>query len=79
MRHAGEEYLLVLEGRVAVHSEFYAPEILETGDGIYIDSNMGHAYLNAGDGPARAICVCSAEARDHYERLRGLSEGARGS
>jgi transcriptional regulator with XRE-family HTH domain len=75
MRHAGEEYFLVTQGRVAVHTEFYAPEILEIGDGIYIDSNMGHAYLNAGEGPARAICVCSAEARDLYEQLRGLAEG----
>ncbi|SDR57622.1 transcriptional regulator, XRE family with cupin sensor [Rhizobiales bacterium GAS191] len=79
MRHAGEEYFMVTEGRVAVHTEFYAPEILEAGDGIYLDSNMGHAYLNVGDGPARAICVCSGDARDLYEQLRGLAEGTSGT
>ncbi|MCZ0733615.1 helix-turn-helix domain-containing protein [Phreatobacter sp. AB_2022a] len=76
MRHAGEEYLLVLEGRVAVHTEFYAPEILEAGDGIYIDSTMAHAYLNAGAGRARAICVCSADNPDLYEQLQELARGA---
>ncbi|MGL4290589.1 MAG: helix-turn-helix domain-containing protein [Phreatobacter sp.] len=74
MRHSGEEYLLVLEGKVAVHTEFYAAELLEPGDGIYIDSTMAHAYLNAGDGPARAICVCSADSPDLYEQLQRLAQ-----
>jgi transcriptional regulator with XRE-family HTH domain len=60
IRHAGEEYFLVLKGRVEVHTEFYAPELLEEGDGIYIDSTMGHAYLNAGEGDAFGVCVCSS-------------------
>jgi transcriptional regulator with XRE-family HTH domain len=59
IRHAGEEYFLVLKGRVEVHREFYAPDILEEGDGIYIDSSMGHAYLNAGEGDSLGICVCT--------------------
>jgi transcriptional regulator with XRE-family HTH domain len=60
IRHAGEEYFLVLKGRVEVQTEFYAPELLEEGDGIYIDSTMGHAYLNAGEGDAFGVCVCSS-------------------
>jgi hypothetical protein len=28
IRHPGEEYLLVIEGRVAVHTEFYGTEVL---------------------------------------------------
>ncbi len=59
IHHGGEEYCYVLAGRVAVHTEFYAPDMLEPGDGIYLDSTMGHAYLNAGEEPARAIVVCS--------------------
>jgi transcriptional regulator with XRE-family HTH domain len=74
MRHSGEEYLLVLEGSVCVHTEFYAPETLVAGDGIYIDSTMGHAYLNAGEQPARAICVCSADAPDLFEQLQSLAQ-----
>lgn len=49
LRHEGEEFTLVLSGRVAFHSDIYEPEILNERDGIYIDSRMGHAYLNAGE------------------------------
>src|ERR1700730_15976116 len=40
LRHAGEEYVLVTHGRINLHTEFYAPEILEEGDGVYLDSTM---------------------------------------
>jgi transcriptional regulator with XRE-family HTH domain len=74
LRHAGEEYFLVTSGRVAVHTEFYAPEILDAGDGIYLDSTMGHAYLNAGEGPsATGVCVCTSEAPDLYDQLREIA------
>jgi hypothetical protein len=75
LRHAGEEYFLVTSGRVAVHTEFYAPEILDEGDGIYLDSTMGHAYLNAGEAPsARGVCLCtSEEAPDLYDQLRQIA------
>lgn len=74
MMHSGEEYFLVIEGKVEVHTQFYAPATLEAGDSIYIDSTMAHAYLNAGDGIARAICVCSAESPGLMEELSGLAQ-----
>jgi len=77
MRHAGEEFFHVLEGRVAVHTEFYATAVLDPGDGIYLDSGMGHAYLNAGSGTARALCICSGDAPDLFEQLVGLTADAR--
>jgi hypothetical protein len=46
-RHAGEEFVYVLKGRIVVHTEFYDAVILNEGQGIYIDSEMGHAYLTA--------------------------------
>jgi transcriptional regulator with XRE-family HTH domain len=63
IHHSGEEYTYVLEGRVEVHTEFYDPVVLETGESIYIDSNMGHAYLAAeGCEEAVVLGVCfSAE------------------
>ncbi|MBR0735383.1 helix-turn-helix transcriptional regulator [Bradyrhizobium liaoningense] len=74
LRHSGEEYFVVTSGRVAVHSEFYAPEILNEGDGIYLDSTMGHAYLNAGDAPsAMGVCLCTSEAPDLYDQLRQIT------
>jgi quercetin dioxygenase-like cupin family protein len=51
--------LYVLKGRVAVHTEHYSPTILEVGDSIYLDSSIGHAYINAGEGEALAHVVCS--------------------
>ena len=47
VRHAGEEFIYVLKGRVVVHTEFYDPVTLNEGQSIYIDSGMGHAYVTA--------------------------------
>ncbi len=41
VRHSGEEYIHVLEGSIIVHSEFYDPVSLHTGEGIYIDFEHG--------------------------------------
>lgn len=62
-QHGGEEFLIVLEGEIEVHSEFYAPVTLKRGESIYLDSTMGHAYLNAGDQDAEVFCVCTEPQR----------------
>ncbi|ADO44286.1 XRE family transcriptional regulator (plasmid) [Ketogulonicigenium vulgare Y25] len=59
LRHPGEEFIFVLEGRVELHTEFYAPSLLEVGDSGYFDSTMGHALINPDDRPARVLWVCS--------------------
>lgn len=59
LRHAGEEYVLVLEGVLELHTEFYAPARLEAGDSIYFDSSMAHGYVAAAPGPCRMLSVCS--------------------
>ncbi len=61
VRHSGEEFIYVLEGRIVVHTEFYDPVTLEQGASIYIDSNMGHAYVVAdGYDEALVLGVCSS-------------------
>ncbi|MEZ0471776.1 helix-turn-helix domain-containing protein [Luteimonas salinilitoris] len=61
VHHSGEEYIHVLEGRVEVHTEFYDPIVLEAGEGVYIDSNMGHAYIAAADcDEALLLGICSS-------------------
>jgi len=76
LRHSGEEYFLVTRGTIAVHTEFYAPEILHEGDGMYLDSTMGHAYLNAGQGPsAQGVCLCTSESADLFEQLHRIAAG----
>jgi transcriptional regulator with XRE-family HTH domain len=60
--HSGEEYIHVLEGTIIVHTEFYDSVTLRTGEAIYIDSNMGHAYVAAEDcDEALVLGVCSSE------------------
>lgn len=61
VRHQGEEFIYVLEGRIEVHSEFYDPVTLDARQGIYLDSSMGHAYVVAdGFDEALVLGVCSS-------------------
>lgn len=59
LRHGGEEFALVLQGEVDLHTEIYAPLRLTPGDSVYFDSSLGHAYVNAGAGPARVLAIAS--------------------
>lgn len=56
LRHPGEEFIYVVKGPLVVHTEFYDPVELSTGESIYIDSGMGHAYI-CGEGCDEAILV----------------------
>lgn len=58
--HPGEEFALVLEGAVELHTEHYAPVRLEQGDSAYFDSRMKHCYVAAGEGSARILSICLA-------------------
>lgn len=70
VRHPGEEFVYVLDGAVDLHTDFYAPTRLATGEGVYIDSNMGHAYVLApGFEGAVMMVVCSADDDDLEETL----------
>ncbi|WP_293967783.1 XRE family transcriptional regulator [Sphingopyxis sp.] len=61
VRHQGEEFIYVLEGAIEIHTEFYDPVALKTGQGIYLDSSMGHAYVVAeGFEEALVLGVCSS-------------------
>lgn len=74
VHHSGEEYIYVLEGQVEIHTEFYDPIVLSAGESIYLDSNMGHAYVAAeGCDEATVLGVCSsAEEEDLMESLMEL-------
>jgi transcriptional regulator with XRE-family HTH domain len=73
VRHPGEEYVYVLKGQIEVHTDFYDPVLLGEGESIYIDSNMGHAYLAApGCDEATTIAVCSSAEEDLMSSLLGL-------
>jgi transcriptional regulator with XRE-family HTH domain len=73
VHHSGEEFVYVLEGRVEIHTEFYDPIVLEAGESIYIDSNMGHAYVAAeGCDEATVLGVCSSAEEGLMESLMEL-------
>lgn len=57
VRHPGEEFLYVLDGTIAFHTEFYEPVTLAAGDSVYYDSDMGHACVSIGDGVATILWV----------------------
>jgi transcriptional regulator with XRE-family HTH domain len=73
--HSGEEFIYVLEGAVQVNTEFYDPVVLHKGESIYIDSNMGHAYLAAeGCEEAAMLAVCSSDDENLLESLYSLGD-----
>ncbi|MEZ5463156.1 helix-turn-helix domain-containing protein [Dokdonella sp.] len=73
VRHSGEEFIHVLEGLVEVHTEFYDSIVLEAGQSVYIDSNMGHAYTTAeGCNEALLLGICSSSDEQLLESLMNL-------
>lgn len=75
VHHSGEEFIYVLEGRIEIHTDFYDPTVLEAGESIYIDSNMGHAYVAAeGCDEALVLGVCSSADEGLMQSLLTLHE-----
>ena len=62
--HDGEEFIFVMSGTIDLHTEFYDPVRLETGDSAYIDSGMAHMFLSIGPGHARMASICYCDAID---------------
>ena len=78
LRHKGEEFIYVLEGTIEVHLQFYTPVTLTTGQGVYLDSAMGHAYTAKGCDGAVVLAVCSSEDSDLARQLISLAESEAG-
>lgn len=60
-RHDGEEFVYVLKGAVELHTEYYQPTTLKTGDCFYIDSRMRHRVVNRGKIDAQVIWVSTQQ------------------
>ncbi|RMG97508.1 MAG: cupin domain-containing protein [Candidatus Dadabacteria bacterium] len=54
--HEGEEFLLVLEGRMEVHLAGHT-DVLEPGDSILYDASLPHRVTCHGDQPAKVLAV----------------------
>lgn len=73
VHHSGEEYIYVLKGGIKVLTDFYDPVVLNVGESIYLDSNMGHAYVTAeGCEEATVLGVCSSTDESLMESLLSL-------
>jgi transcriptional regulator with XRE-family HTH domain len=73
IRHQGEEFVYVLEGTIEVHLQFYTPLTLQVGQGVYIDSTMGHAYIAKDCESALVLALCSSEDPNLSETLIHLA------
>ena len=76
LRHEGEEFSYVLEGRLELHTEFYSPLVLDVGGSVYFDSTMGHAYTSIGEQTLKVLCVCTTPEHvlEHSMRPEGSPE-----
>lgn len=59
VRHAGQEFLIVLDGVVTVHAEGRPTVKLRAGESIYFDSARGHLYSADAGQDARILVVCT--------------------
>ena len=60
LSHKGEEFVFVLEGEIEFHAEDDVVR-LTSGDSLYFDSNIPHAFIGKGTVKARAIVVIYPE------------------
>ncbi|WP_088348779.1 MULTISPECIES: XRE family transcriptional regulator [Rhodomicrobium] len=70
--HVGEEYILVIAGRVRIYSEYYEEIELEAGDSIYIDSTMKHGFMSVGHASSRLLVTCSSATPNLAQTLREI-------
>ena len=57
-RHAGDEFVHVLQGRLELVLEGAEPRILKAGDSAYYSAERPHLFRNASDRhPLRIVCV----------------------
>jgi mannose-6-phosphate isomerase-like protein (cupin superfamily) len=76
VRHEGQEFLYVLQGKVTVHTEFYDPVTLAPGESVYIDSRMAHAYTTSDETQeAVVICVCSTSQEELIGQAKAAKDG----
>ena len=79
VHHPGEEFIYVLRGTIVVNTEFYDPVVLGSGQSIYIDSSMGHAYLTAdGCDEAEVLGIMSSADEELMQELLNIHGQKRG-
>ena len=57
--HHGEDFVLVLEGSVEFHMDFYSPLPMSVGDSVYFDASVPHIFVSTGEGDALILSITS--------------------
>lgn len=57
IRHAGQEFVMVLAGSVRIHFESGEAIELKRQESAYFDSGIGHVYLSTGKADAQVLVV----------------------
>ncbi len=55
--HKGEEFHLVLEGKVEMITDIAEPIVLEEGDSLYFESTISHGFRALDGKPAKTVAV----------------------
>ena len=58
IRHEGEEFVFLLQGKLELRFENGSIFKLEQGDSLYFDSAQGHVYLSTGPTDAEVLVCC---------------------
>jgi DNA-binding XRE family transcriptional regulator len=58
IRHSGEEFVFLLNGKLELRFENGKVFRLLPGDSLYFDSSVGHVYLSVGKDDAEALVCC---------------------
>ena len=70
MNIIGERFAFVLEGPVEFVCEQYENVILETGDSLYVDAGMPHAFVARPGQTAKVLTVLSSNDADYLRLVR---------
>lgn len=75
-RHDFEESFSVLEG--AIEATFRGKKaVVQAGETIGIPANAPHQFRNAGDNPARLLCICSPAGQEEFFAQVGVPVASR--
>ena len=70
----GERFVYVLEGPVEFHSKHYSTAVLQTGDSLYVDAEMPHAFVSSGEKRAKLLAVITSGDEQYLEVARLSTE-----
>ncbi len=72
IRLPGEQFVYVLEGKIRLFSEFYEPADLDKGDGVYMDSTMGHTIISLAENESQVLISHSSSTPNLAQTIREI-------